>query len=180
MTLLTGGESMERLFDLDWQLIADSTLTIIAVFFLLIILSYLLFEPARKILQDRKQRIKDELEQTRKDMEQAQALRKEYEDRLQGIDKEAQQILSSARQKAVENEGRIIAEAKAEAARIMDRAHTEAVLEKSRLADEVKQEIISVAGLMAGRIVSASIDEEQQRHLIEETLKEIGEDTWLS
>ena len=31
MILLTEGQSMSRLFDLDWQLIADSTLTIIAV-----------------------------------------------------------------------------------------------------------------------------------------------------
>ena len=42
MILLTGGESMERLFDLDWQLLADSCLTIIAVFILFLALSYFL------------------------------------------------------------------------------------------------------------------------------------------
>ena len=41
---------MERLFDLDWQLLADSCLSIIAVFFLFLALSYLLFNPARKML----------------------------------------------------------------------------------------------------------------------------------
>ena len=34
MILLTEGQTMSRLFDLDWQLVADSCLTIIAVFVL--------------------------------------------------------------------------------------------------------------------------------------------------
>lgn len=61
MILLTGGESMERLFDLDWQLLADSCLTIIAIFVLFWAMSYFLFNPARKMLNDRKNKIHDEL-----------------------------------------------------------------------------------------------------------------------
>lgn len=80
----------------------------------------------------------------------------------------------------MENENRIIAEAKEEAARIMERARTEAELEKQKLADDVKKEIISVASLMAGKVVAASIDTKVQDQLIEETLKEMGENTWLS
>ena len=34
MILLTEGETMSRLFDLDWQLLADSCLMIIAIFVL--------------------------------------------------------------------------------------------------------------------------------------------------
>ena len=71
-------------------------------------------------------------------------------------------------------------EAKAEAARIMERARTEALLEKQKLKDDVKKEIISVASMMAGKVVAASIDTSVQDKLIEETLKEMGENTWLS
>lgn len=46
--LLTTGESMERLFNLDWQLLADSCLTLIAVLFLFGALSFFLFNPVRK------------------------------------------------------------------------------------------------------------------------------------
>ena len=62
----------------------------------------------------------------------------------------------------------------------MERARTEAELEKQKLADDVKKEIISVASLMAGKVVAASIDTKVQDQLIEETLKEMGENTWLS
>lgn len=180
MILLTGGESMERLFDLDWQLLADSCLTIIAVFVLFLALSYFLFNPARKLLNSRKEKIQGELETAREDMESARSLKAEYESKLQEINKEAESILSDARKRALNNENQIIAQAKEEAAAILERARTEAELEKQKMSDDVKKEMISIASLMAGKVVSASIDTTVQNQLIDETLKEMGDKTWLS
>ena len=56
----------------------------------------------------------------------------------------------------------------------------EAELEKQKMSDDVKREIIVVASLMAGKIVSASVDTSMQNQLIDETLKEIGDKTWLN
>ena len=180
MIILTGAESMERLFNLDMQLVADATLMIIAIFFLFLALSYLLFEPARKMLQDRRDKIKHELEETAQNRDAAAGLKSEYEAKLAGVNKEAEAILSDARKRGLENENAIIAAAKEEAARIMERARTEAQLEKQKLADEVKQEIITVASAMAGKVVAASMNPQVQEELLNETLKELGEDTWLS
>lgn len=180
MILLTGGETMERMFGIDWQLLADSTLTIIAVFVLFALMSYFLFNPARKMLGDRRQKIKDELDDAKENMEYAHSLKEEYESKLKDIDKEAQVIMSEARKKALASENQIIAQAKQEAARIMERARMEAQLEKQKMADDVKREMISIASMMAGKVVSASIDTSVQESLIDETLKEMGENTWLS
>ena len=180
MILLTAGETYDRMFGIDWQLLADSTLTIIAVFVLFAIMSYFLFNPARKMLSDRQAKIKGELDNAKTNMEEANRLREEYEAKLRDIDKEAESILSEARKKALANENQIIATAKEEAARIMERARVEAELEKQKVSDEVKTEIISVASLMAGKVVAASIDTKVQDQLIDETLKEMGEDTWLN
>ena len=180
MILLTGTGTYDRMFGLDFQLLADSVLTLIAVFFLFGIMSYFLFNPARKMLNDRKEKIKNELDESKSSMETAQSLKEEYESKLKNINKEAEGILSDARKRALENENRIVTEAKAEAARIMERARTEALLEKQKLKDDVKKEIISVASMMAGKVVAASIDTSVQDKLIEETLKEMGENTWLS
>ena len=80
----------------------------------------------------------------------------------------------------MDNENHIVARAKEEAALIIERAQKEALLEKNKMADEVKREIITIASLMAGKVVTASIDTALQNSLIEETLKEMGENTWLS
>ena len=171
---------MERLFDLDWQLLADSTLTLIAVFVLFFALSYFLFNPIRKMLSDRQEKIRTELENAATDMEKASKLREEYESKLADINEQAEEILGEARKKALANENQIIANAKEEAARIMERARVEAELEKKKAADDVKKEMISIAALMAGKVVAASIDTTVQNQLIEETLKEMGEGTWLN
>ena len=64
-----------RLFDLDFQLLADSLLTIIAVFVLFIALSYLLFNPARKFMQDRQNKIAGELDHAKTAQEDAEKLK---------------------------------------------------------------------------------------------------------
>ena len=46
--------------------------------------------------------------------------------------------------------------------------------------DDMKQEIVSIASLMAEKVVASSIDMKVQDELIEETLKEMGESTWQS
>lgn len=180
MVLLTAGASMERIFDLDWQLIADAALMVIAVFVLFLFMSYFLFNPVRKLLENRRNKIQEELDSAKKNMESAKALREEYEDRLRGVDQESEGILSDARKRALSNENQIVAQAKQEAARILERARVEAQLEKQKVADEMKREMISVASLMAGKMVTASMDGSVQERLIDETLREMGESTWLN
>ena len=60
------------------------------------------------------------------------------------------------------------------------RDRVEAELEKKKAADDVKREMVVIASMMAGKIVKASIDTNVQESLVNETLKEIGESTWLS
>ena len=178
--LLSSGETMSRLFNLDMQLVADSVLSMVAILFLFLALSYLLFEPARKLITGRTEKIKGELEQAANDMADAKTLKEEYEAKLRDVQKEADAILTDARKKAIMSENQIISEAREEAARIIDRARTEAELEKQKAADDVKKEIVAVATLMAGKVVHGAIDTTVQEGLIDETLREMGESTWLS
>ncbi len=178
--VLASVEMTPRLFDLDFQLLHDAVLMIIAVFALFLIASHFLFNPVRNMLQKRQDKIKGELDNAAKDMAEARELKAEYETRLKEIDKEAENILGEARKKALANENKIVAQAKEEAARIIERANVEAELEKKKAADEVKREMVVLASLMAGKVVSAAIDTTVQDSLIEETLKEIGDGTWLS
>ena len=165
-----------RIFGLDPQLVFQVAFQMLAIFILFLAASYLLLDPVRKILNDRKERVMKE----QKEAEQAIRFKDEYDTKLKRIDKEAEQILSDARKKAMQRENEIIADARAEAARIMENAKSEAELEKKRVKDEVKQEIISVAALMSEKIIAASVDEQTQNALFEQTLKEMGDKTWLN
>jgi len=173
-------QSEGRVFGLDWQLIFDILIQGLAVFLLFIFLSYILIDPVRRVLEERREKIKNDVESAASDRAEAAKLKAEYDARIKKADDEAGEILSAARKKAVKNEENIIADANAEAARIISRANQEAELEKSKVKDEVKQEIISVATVMAGKFVAGSMDDSKQAMLVDETLKEMGDDTWLN
>ena len=134
----------------------------------------------RKLLKDRQERISNDIDSAKEDKESAAALKAEYEAKLKEVDKEAEGILAEARQKAMKNQAKIIDEAKEEASRIVKRAQEEAELEKKHAMDDMKQEMIAVAAMMAQKVVAASIDTNIQSTLVDETLKEMGESTWLS
>lgn len=178
--MLLALELDNRIFGLDAQLLFQLLFQGIAIFILFLAVSYLLIDPVRKILNNRKERIANDLKTAADSKEDAIRFKEEYDVKLKEIDKTAEQILSEARTKALNREAEIVAEAKEEAARIIENAHQEAELEKKRVKEEVKQEMISVAALISEKIVGASIDAQKQNALIEQTLHEIGDETWLS
>lgn len=171
---------MSRLFDLDFQLLHDAVLMLIAVITLFFFASYFFFNPAREFLKKRQEKIKADLDDAKDNREKAEALKTEYEAKLRDIDKQAEAILSEARKKAMNNEASIVAKAKEEAGSIIQRANTEAELEKKRVADDVKKEMVAVAASMAEKVIGEKMDGSIQDRLVDDTLKEIGDSTWLS
>ena len=169
---------VNRIFDLDAQLIADVCIMAVAIFTLFFFLSKLLFNPAREFLKKRQEKIQEQLDTAAREKEDAIKFKAEYDGKLKEVNKEAEEILSSTRKQAKKNEAEIINEAKEEAVKIIDRANKEVELEKAKVQDEIKNEMISVAAMMAGKIVKSSIDNDTQNKLFDETLREMGDKTW--
>lgn len=171
---------MDRLFTLDAQFLFDAMVLGLSMLVLFTLLSYLLFNPVRDVLEKRRQRVADEQAEAKKEKEEALLYKADYEKKLQEVQIEAEEILREARKKAKKNEAEILSLARIEASRIMDHAHKEIALEKTRALDDMKQEMISIATMMAEKVVASSMDIQIQETLIDETLKEMGEHTWQS
>ncbi len=160
---------MQRIFNLDPQLLQDAIILAVNIFILFLLGSYLLFNPVRNLLKKRQDNVAAEIEAARKSKEEADALKAQYDEKLKNADTAADQILADARKKALQKEAEVISEAKEEAGRIIKRADNEIELEKK---------MIAVATMMAGKVVSASIDTDIQESLVDETLNEMGDNTW--
>ena len=72
---------MERLFNLDFQLIHDAVILAVAIFVLFLALSYLLLNPVRKMLYDRQRKIQGDIDSAKGDKEKAAAMKAEYEEK---------------------------------------------------------------------------------------------------
>ena len=171
---------MERLFGLDAQLLFELCLTGLAVFCLFMGLSFILFNPVRDMLKKRQQMVQETKDTANKEKEDALALKAEYEEKLKNAETEAEEILNTARKRALKNERAILDQAKEEAAGIIANANVQIELEKKKAMDDLKQEVVAIATMMAGKVVAATIDEKLSNQLIEDTLKEMGDDTWQS
>lgn len=168
----------DKIFGLDSQLLVDTGITLIAMLVLFILLSYLLFNPARKLIQKRKDFIQGQLEEAAKAQADAKEMKIQYDEKLSQVDAETAELLADARRKALDKEKEIVEKASEEAHQIKVRAEKEVELEKNKVRDEMKQEMVQVASAMAGKFVEASMDKDKQAQLIDETLKEMGDETW--
>ena len=169
---------MERIFGLDLQLLQDVVLTAVAIFILFFVLSYLLFNPVREMLEKRKKKISDELQEAEKSLQDAEAMKSEYDAKMASAKEEANDILDDARKKAMRNRNEILEEARNDAQKLRERAVAELEQEKVHARDDLKNEMVDIAALLAEKAVSNHMSPEIQEKLVNETLQEIGEHTW--
>ena len=73
---------MERIFDLDPQLLQDAIILAINVFILFILLSYMLFNPVRDMLKKRQDSIQGNIDKALSDKDEAEKMKAMYEEKL--------------------------------------------------------------------------------------------------
>lgn len=170
---------MERLFNLDWQLFADSAIMMVSILILFVLLSFLLFNPVRKMLAARKERVAGELDEAARNRAEARALREEYEGKLAAVRTESDAILEDARKRGKANEAQIIEQAHEEAAGIVSEAKREAELVWRNAAARVKTDMVDVAAAMTAQVIGEQMTPEIQDSLVDETLEKLGATAWL-
>lgn len=169
---------MERLFNLDPQLIHDTFLFIINIFILFIILSYVLFGPIRKILEKRK----ENRERTDKNYEKKEKEISEWNNqsvtRKKAVENEATNILNQAKQEALKEKKRIIEEAKKQAEIIKIQANKDISLQEQFESNEMKKKIIDIAHIIAKKIIKKEINNDINDELFNSAIKELEGTKW--
>ena len=97
-------ENLHRIFNLDPQLLQDAIILAVNIFILFLLGSYLLFNPVRNLLQKRQEKVEADIEDAKKNKEEAEVLKAQYDEQLKNADKAADQILADARKKALARE----------------------------------------------------------------------------
>lgn len=169
---------MERLLGFDGQLLFDGVLTAVNLLILFFVLSYFLFEPAKKLLRERRDRIAGELLEADRARESAGKLKGEYEARLAAAGRERQEILEEARRMAGERETEILRAAEREAEEIRRRAEAAAEMEYRQAEERLRMDVASAAVMTAEKVLGALASRKLHSQLVEETLKEMDRETW--
>lgn len=142
------------------------------------ILVFLLYKPVKRFMNQRAQRIENQLEQSGLELQNAQKLKEEYAAHLRHIDQDREQVLQLAHKKALERGDQIIAEARKEAESIYHRGIEELRQEQENALDDMKRQIVEISTLMAGRFVELSMDRATQDRYIDQAIENLGDGLW--
>lgn len=174
----TSIEDKGGIFHLDLALIAQLAIQWFNILLLTFFLMHILYNPVRKFMIDRAERIKNDIETAKQNNEDSQKLRAEYEAKLAEIAKEREEILAKAHRESMDEHDRIIFDAQKQADHLKQTADDEIKVQRENAADEVRRQIIEISTLMAGRFVQKYIDNEIQDQYIDDALKDWSGQKW--
>ena len=163
---------------LDQQSLIQIAIQLVNTCILCFALSKLLYKPVTKFLNARKERVANQIDTAQNRLNEAEALKAEYEEKLKNIEVEKNTILEKARVQAKANGQQIVAEAKAEAENIHTRAMTDIKREEEKAKDEIKKQIIEVSSLVSGKFIAAKMTEEEQNKLVDDTISDLEGVKW--
>lgn len=147
----------------------DFNATIIAqvlnFLFLVFILAKFAYKPVINMMEDRKNKIASDLENTELAKAEAEKLKAEYAAQLATVRQEAQSIIDSARKTAQSVHDKIIAETKAEQEQIVASAKDAIALEKQQALGEVRAQVIKLSLVAAGKILEQKLNSAEDEKL---------------
>ena len=154
-----------------WTLIAQ----ILNLFIQMYLIKRFLFKPIKEVLEKRRQMADQEIREAKEAREEAETIKKEYENNIAGAREEAAQIVQSAKKEAENRADQMIQAAESEVTRMHQKAEADIAQERKKAINEVKDEIGGIAMDIAGKVVEREINEADHKKLIDEFIKNVGE-----
>ena len=151
---------------------------IINFFVLLFILRRFLFKPVFRVLDARRQQIEDSLHNAAKVREEAELLKKRYEEQIAAKKEEAERIIIEAKRVGEQMKNEIIAEARKKAAALVENAEAEIAADKRRVMQSIFKNLADYSVDLTARLVKKTVDKTTHAKLVEEVLTEAGETAW--
>lgn len=140
-------------------------------FILLFALYKLLYKPFTQIMDKRREKVESELAQAEKERKAAQEMKKEAEQILTNARQVAEKIVSDAKQRSDELIAQAKNQAREEADRIMNSARAEIEREKQQALDDVEKKAGEIAVTLAMKILQGVLDEKAKREYLVNILK---------
>lgn len=132
--------------------------------------------PITRMLDQRRERIEESMQAAERMQKELAATQARNEEILAEARREAQKVLSDARENADQTRARAHDQAQVEANQIIEKARDAIASETEQAWQQLRQDVADLAISAATKIVRKELDQAQQSRLIEETLAEAGGD----
>jgi F-type H+-transporting ATPase subunit b len=147
--------------------------TIVAFVICLIVLKRYAFGPVQKVIDDRRDRIRESIEEADRAREEARGLLEEHRKLIGQAKSEAESILAEARKIADSQRERMRVEVEEDRQRRLEETQRQIDQATQQALGEIRREVASLSLIAAEKITRKSLTDDDQRRLIDEALSEI-------
>jgi len=147
--------------------------TIVCFLIALFVLKRYAFGPIQKLIDERRERIRRALDEADEARDEARTLLEEHRKLIGQARSEAEEILSEARQVARGMQERVKEETEADRQRRLEETKRQIEAETRRALEAIRSEVAELSLVAAEKVTRKSLDDKDQRRLIDEAIGEL-------
>ena len=160
------------MLELDFWTIVWTIVNLLVLYFFF---KKFLFGRVNAVLDKRAEQIGQDLEAAEARKQEAEALKAQYDEKLQGAQQEAAQILTDAKTRGEQAYSQRMAQAQEETAAMRRDAEDQIARQKEKMLQGARKEVGRLAVLAAAKITQQTLNEQTEQAMAEALLKEAGE-----
>lgn len=143
---------------------------------LVVLLRAVAYKPVARLLQQRSDKIRNDLDKAEADRKAAEQTLADYKVQLADAHKKAQDIVDKANLTARQEHDAAVAETRKEIERMKQVAQAEIENERNRAFEDMKSQIVTLSLAAAGKVVSKNIDTKENDKLVNEFISNLNKD----
>jgi F-type H+-transporting ATPase subunit b len=147
--------------------------TVVCFLITLWVLKRYAFGPIQKTIDERRERIRQAIEEADKARDEARKLLEEHRKLIGRAKSDAEEILADSRKVAEANERRMREEIEADRQRRLDETRRQIEAETRRALEQIRAEVADLSLLAATKVTRKALDDEDHRRLIEEAVGDL-------
>lgn len=137
---------------------------------LLVVLRLVLWKPLLRILDERRERIREGLDAAERAKQEQAESERHVQEQIEGARREGQQLVAQSQEVANRLQADARTQAQADAEATLHRARNEIQLERDNAIAELRKEFADLTIAAAEKVIKSSLDRNQHRRLIDEAL----------
>lgn len=155
--------------------IGTSLVLLVSFLILLLALSYFVWKPVKKIMDDREQLIHDEISDAEQRKAESIKVKEENEALLKKTQSEISEMMDNAKDQAKKEQEAIIHDANTRANQLIKDAKADVESEKEKAVREINDQVAELSVLIARKMISKEISEQDQKELVTKYIQEAGD-----
>ncbi|MDO8649118.1 MAG: F0F1 ATP synthase subunit B [Candidatus Peregrinibacteria bacterium] len=140
---------------------------------LLIVLTYLLYKPILRVIDDRKERVRKSIEDAKHLEVSVKEMEKTRVARLQEMDREAKEFLEAAKKQAEASKKEIVDRAQREVDQLLEKGKMQLESERKKLLSDLQKTVSDLSVTLASKILEREFSDADQQRLLASIEKEV-------